>query len=283
MAIKTVGVVGCGLMGSGIAQTCAQAGYTTVVSEINQALLDRGMGLISSSLTKSVEKGKLAENDKKTILSRIRGTLSMDDFKSCDIVIEVVLEDMAEKKRVFSSLDRICPPATLLVSNTSCLSIVEMAMATKRPDKICGLHFFNPVPVMKLAEVVRTIVSSDETIKTVSAFGESLGKKVILAKDTPGFIVNRLFIPYLLDAIRLYESGAASKEDIDQGMMLGCNYPMGPLALADFVGLDTVFFVANNMFDEFKETRFSPPPMLRKMVAAKFLGRKTGKGFYEYR
>ncbi|MBI4332504.1 MAG: 3-hydroxybutyryl-CoA dehydrogenase [Chloroflexi bacterium] len=283
MAIKTVGVVGCGLMGSGVAQASAQAGYNTVVSEINQQLLDRGLGMITSNLAKAVEKGRMTDDARKSVLGRLKGTLVMEDFKDCDIVIEVVLEDMTEKKRVFSALDRICPPNAILASNTSCLSIIEMAMATKRPDKVLGLHFFNPVQVMKLLEVVRTLTTSDETIATARAFGESLGKKVILAKDTPGFIVNRLFIPYLLSAIRLYESGAASKEDIDEGMVLGCNHPMGPLALADFVGLDTVFFVANALFDEFKEGRYAPPPLLRKMVAARYLGRKTGKGFYEYK
>ncbi len=283
MAIKTVGVVGCGLMGSGIVQVCAQSGYKTIVSEVNKEFLDRGLGLIGASLAKSVEKGKMTDEARKTTLSHISGTLSMEDFKNCDIVIEVVLEDMAEKKKVFSNLDRICPPSAILASNTSCLSIIEMAMSTKRPAQVLGLHFFNPVPAMKLAEVVKTLVTGEETIKTVSAFAESLGKKVILAKDMPGFIVNRLFIPYILDAIRLYESGGASKEDIDEGMMLGCNYPMGPLALADFVGLDTVFFVANCMFEEFKDAKYAAPPLLRKMVTARYLGRKSGKGFYSYK
>lgn len=283
MAIKTVGVVGCGLMGSGIVQVCAQSGYKTIVSEVNKEFLDRGLGLIGASLGKSVEKGKMTDEARKTTLSHISGTLSMEDFKNCDIVIEVVLEDMTEKKKVFSNLDRICPPSAILASNTSCLSIIEMAMSTKRPAQVLGLHFFNPVPAMKLAEVVKTLVTGEDTIKTVSAFAESLGKKVILAKDMPGFIVNRLFIPYILDAIRLYESGAASKEDIDEGMMLGCNYPMGPLALADFVGLDTVFFVANCMFEEFKDAKYAAPPLLRKMVTARYLGRKSGKGFYSYK
>jgi len=283
VAIKTVGVVGCGLMGSGIVQVCAQSGYKTIVSEVNKEFLDRGLGLIGASLAKSVEKGKMTDEARKTTLSHISGTLSMEDFKNCDIVIEVVLEDMAEKKKVFSNLDRICPPSAILASNTSCLSIIEMAMSTKRPAQVLGLHFFNPVPAMKLAEVVKTLVTGEETIKTVSAFAESLGKKVILAKDMPGFIVNRLFIPYILDAIRLYESGGASKEDIDEGMMLGCNYPMGPLALADFVGLDTVFFVANCMFEEFKDAKYAAPPLLRKMVTARYLGRKSGKGFYSYK
>ncbi len=283
MAIKTVGVVGCGLMGSGIAQVSAQSGYNTVVSEINRELLGKGLGMIEANLAKAVEKGKMADDERQTVLSRIQGTVSMEDFRSCDIVIEVVLEDMAEKKRVFSTLDKICPAATILASNTSCLSIIEMGMATGRPDKVLGLHFFNPVPVMKLAEVVKTLVTSEKTIATVTAFGQSLGKKVVLAGDMPGFIVNRLFIPYLLDAIRFYESGAASKEDIDQGMVLGCNHPMGPLALADFVGLDTVFFVANAMFDEFKDAKYAAPPLLRKMVTARYLGRKTGKGFYNYK
>lgn len=283
MNIKTVGVVGCGLMGSGIVQVSAQSGYTTVVSEINKELLDRGLGMITTNLAKAVEKGKMTDDARKTVLGRIKGTLSMEDFNSCDIVIEVVLEDMAEKRRVFSTLDKICPPSTILASNTSCLSVMEMAMSTKRPAQVLGLHFFNPVPVMKPVEIVRTLVTSDATVATVRAFSESLGKKVIIAKDVPGFIVNRLLIPYLLDAIRLLESGTASKEDIDDGMVLGCNHPMGPLALADFIGLDTVFFIANALYDEFKDAKCAPPPLLKKMVTAGYLGRKRGKGFYDYK
>ena len=283
MNIKTVGVVGAGQMGSGIAQVCAQSGYHVIISDINKELLDRGMGVINGALAKAVEKGKMSEDAKKTVQQRLKGTLSFDDYKPCDIVIEAAIEDMAEKRRIFSSLDRICPPETILASNTSCLSVMEMAMSTKRPAQVLGLHFFNPVPVMKPVEIVRTLVTSDATIGTVRAFSESLGKKVIIAKDVPGFIVNRLLIPYLLDAVRLLESGTASKEDIDDGMVLGCNHPMGPLALADFIGLDTVFFIANALYDEFKDPKCAPPPLLRKMVTAGYLGRKRGKGFFDYK
>jgi 3-hydroxybutyryl-CoA dehydrogenase len=225
----------------------------------------------------------MTEDAKKSVLKRIRGTLSLEDFKDCDMVMEVVLEDMGEKKKVFSTLDRVCRPETILCSNTSCLSVLEMAMATKRPERVVGLHFFNPVPAMKLVEIVRTLLMSEETVVRTKAFAESLGKKVIFAKDMPGFIVNRLLIPYLLDAIRLLESGVATKEDIDEGMVLGCNHPMGPLALADFIGLDTVYFVASAMYDEFKDPKHAPPILLKKMVIARNLGRKTGKGFYDYK
>ncbi|MDP2719102.1 MAG: 3-hydroxybutyryl-CoA dehydrogenase [Dehalococcoidia bacterium] len=283
MAIKTVGVVGCGLMGSGIAQVCAQSGYQTVVSEINKELLDRGIGMINASLSKAVERGKLTEEARSTVLNRLKGTVSLEDFRECDLVIEAVLEDMNEKRRVFSTLDKICPPHTIFSSNTSCLSVLEMAVSTKRPQKVLGLHFFNPVPVMKLVEIVRTIITDDDTLNTAKQFSESLGKKNIIAKDQPGFIVNRLLTPYLLDAMRLLESAGATREDIDDGMVLGCNHPMGPLALSDFIGLDTVNFIANAMYEEFKDPKYAAPTILRKMVAAGYLGRKKGKGFYDYK
>lgn len=282
MEIKKVGVVGCGLMGGGIAQVAAQSGYDVVVSEVNEQLLNSGLERIRSNLRRSVEKGKLSEAQMNEILARIKGTLALDSFGDCDIVIEAVIENMAEKRRLFGELDKICPPHTIFASNTSSLTIIEMAAATKRQDRFVGLHFFNPVPAMQLAEVVRTINSSDSTVETAKAFAESLNKTAVVAKDTPGFIVNRLLVPYLLDAMRVYESGVATKEDIDNGMRLGCNHPMGPLTLSDFIGLDTLYFIANIMFDEFKEPRFAPPTILRRMVAAGQFGRKTGRGFYDY-
>lgn len=239
--------------------------------------------MIKTNLSKSVEKGKLAAQEKDAILGRLKPTTKMADFTGCDLVIEVVVENMDLKKKIFADLDKICPPQAILASNTSCLSVMDMAMATKRPDKVLGMHFFNPVPVMKLLELVQTIASSEETMKTANAFGKSIGKTVIVAKDMPGFVVNRLLTPYLFDAIRMLESGVATREDIDQGMVLGCNHPMGPLTLSDFVGLDTLCFVANAMYDEFKEPRFAPPMLLKKMVAAGRLGRKSGRGFYEYK
>ena len=283
MEIKKVGVVGCGLMGSGITETCARSGYSVVVSEINQELLNKGMSAMKSSMETGVKKGKLTGEDATAALGRIKGTTKMEDFRDCDLVIEAVIENLEEKKRVFATLDKICPQHAILASNTSCLSVLDMAMATKRPEKVIGMHFFNPVPVMRLVEIVKTILSSDETINAAKAFSESLGKAVIFAKDAPGFIVNRLLIPYLLDAIRMLEAGIATREDIDQGMVLGCNHPMGPLTLLDFVGLDTTYFIACAMYEEFKDPLFAPPSLLKKMVTAGKLGRKSGKGFYEYK
>ena len=282
MDIKKVGVVGCGTMGSGIAQTCAQSGYPTVVSEINQELLDKGLAKLTGILTKSVEKGKITVEDKDATLSRLKGTVSLEDFRECDLVIEVVLENMEEKKRIFAALDKICPPHAILASNTSCLSIIEMAMVTQRPEKVMGMHFFNPVPVMRPVELVRTITTSEETLNIAKAFSQSLGKTIVVAQDTPGFIVNRLLIPYLLDAVRMLESGVATREDIDQGISLGLNHPMGPLTLSDFIGLDTIYFIAEAMYEEFKDPLYAVPPLLRKMVTAGWLGRKAGRGFYEY-
>jgi len=254
-----------------------------VVSEINQELLDKGMKSIQKSLERGVEKGKLTASDKEAALGRIKGTLSMDDFRDCDLVIEAAIENLDLKKKIFADLDKVCPPHTILATNTSCLSVLDIAMATKRPEKVLGLHFFNPVPVMRPVELIRTIISGDEAVNTAKAFGESLGKVVVFAKDTPGFIVNRLLIPYLLNAIRMLESGIATKEDIDQAVVLGLNYPMGPLTLLDFVGLDTTYFIAESMYNELKDPAFAPPLLLKKMVAAGWLGRKTGKGFYDYR
>jgi len=283
MAIQKVGVVGCGLMGSGIAEVCARSGFNVAVSEVNQKFLDKGLAAITSSLIRAAEKGKISGQDKDTALSRIKGMVGLESFTDRDLVIEAVIENMDEKKRIFSTLDRVCPAHAILASNTSCLSVTEMAMSTKRPDKVLGMHFFNPVPVMRPVEIVKTILTSEETLNTAREVSKKLGKEVILAKDTPGFVVNRLLIPYMLDAIRVLEAGVATKEDIDNGMVLGCNHPMGPLTLSDFVGLDTLLLIADAMYDEFKNPAFAAPPLLRKMILAGWFGRKAGKGFYDYK
>jgi len=282
MEIKTVGVVGCGLMGSGIVETCARSGYAVIVREPTEELLAKGLSRLRGSLARGVERGKISQVDADEALARVKGTTRLEEFAPCDLVIEAAVENMALKKEIFSALDRVCAPQAILASNTSSLCVMEMASVTKRPDKVLGMHFFNPVPVMKLLEFVRTIATSDETMETARRFGASLGKTMITAKDTPGFIVNVLLVPYLLDAVRLLENGVATKEDIDAGMQLGCNHPMGPLTLADFVGLDTALFIADAMYDEFKDPRYAAPPLLRRMVLAGWLGRKTGRGFYTY-
>lgn len=282
MEIKTVGVVGCGLMGSGIVETCARAGYSVIVREPTEELLKRGLLRLKASLAKGAEKGKITPVDAEASLARVKGTTSLDDFGHCDLAIEAAVENMALKKEIFAALDGICPPHAILASNTSSLCVMEMASVTKRADKVLGMHFFNPVPVMKLLEFVRTIATSDETMAAARAFGATLGKTMVTAKDTPGFIVNVLLVPYLLDAVRLLENGVATKEDIDAGMVLGCNHPMGPLTLADFVGLDTALFIADAMYDEFKDSRYAAPPLLRRMVLAGWMGRKSGRGFYTY-
>jgi len=282
MEIKKVGVVGCGLMGSGIAQVCAQAGYQVVVSEITEDLLQKGLNNIKRFLAKGVERGKVTPEEMDAALARIQGTVDIQDFEDCDLVIEAIIENMEAKKEVFASLDGICPPHTILASNTSSLCITEIASATKRGEKVLGLHFFNPVPLMRLLEIVHTILTSEETFERARKFGESLGKEIVVAKDTPGFIVNLLLIPYLLDAVRALEKGVATKEDIDKSMVLGLNHPMGPFTLLDLLGLDTTLFIADAMYGEFKESRYAAPPLLRRMVTAGHLGRKTGKGFYDY-
>lgn len=282
MEIKKVGVVGCGLMGNGIAQVSAQAGYDVVVREVEQRFLDKGMGRIEKFLSGAVEKAKISEEDKQATLGRMKGTLALEDLKDCDVIVEAVTENIGVKRETFEALDEMCPPHTIFGSNTSSISITEMASFTKRPDKFVGLHFFNPVPIMKLVEVIRGITTSDETVRCCLEWANSLGKHPIVAKDSPGFVVNLLLIPYLLDAIRALEMCVASKEDIDNGMKLGCGHPMGPLTLLDFVGLDTTYFIANIMFEEFKDTRYAAPTLLKRMVLAGHLGRKTGKGFYDY-
>lgn len=282
MEIKQVGVVGCGQMGAGITQVCAQAGYQVLVSEISNELLNKGLASIDSRLSRDVEKGRLSPQDKDSIRNRIKGTTDTRDFAACDLVIESTIENMDLKKKIFAELDKICPKHAILATNTSCLSIIGMAMATSRPDKVLGLHFFNPAPVMKLLEIVKTIATSGKAMETGQTFGKSLGKTIIIAQDTPGFIVNCLLVPYLLHAIRMLDAGVATKEDIDTGINLGLNHPMGPLTLADLIGNDTVLFIANALYDEFKEPQYAPPSLLRKMVTAGWLGRKTGKGFYDY-
>ncbi|MGD8625625.1 MAG: 3-hydroxybutyryl-CoA dehydrogenase [Anaerolineae bacterium] len=282
MEITKVGVVGCGLMGSGIAEVCARAEYDVVVREINDELLTKGIGRIKKSLGKAVARGKMAQAQADKALARIEGTTDLADLAGCHLVVEAAIENMAIKKEIFASLDQILAPEAILASNTSSLCITEMAAVTQRGDKILGIHFFNPVPVMPLIEFVRTILTSDETMEIARQFGASLGKTMVTAKDTPGFIVNRLFIPYILDAVRVYENGLASKEDIDTAIKLGLNHPMGPLTLIDFVGLDTCLFIADAMYEEYKDPRYAAPPLLRRMVLAGHLGRKSGRGFYDY-
>lgn len=282
MTIRKVGVIGAGLMGSGIAQTCAQSGYETLVREINQPLLDKGVKRIHDAWDTMASKGKLTAEQVAENRARLHATLELADFAECDVVIEVILENMEEKIRLFTALDHILKPDALILSNTSSLSITQMGAVTKRADKVCGLHFFNPAPVMKLVEIVRTISTSDETIAQVQAFAKSLGKTSVLAKDTAGFIVNFLLIPYLIAAIRMLENGTATRDDIDTAMKLGCGYPMGPFTLLDYVGLDTTLWAAEAIYEEYKDPLYAPPPLLRRMVVSGMTGRKSGRGFYEY-
>lgn len=282
MGISKVGVVGCGLMGSGIAQVAAVSGHITVVRELNDELLQRGLDKIRSSLDKLVGKGKMTEEQKDGALENLRGTTDLSELSDCDLVIEAVVEDAEVKKATFRELDSLCPSHTIFASNTSSLTITELAEATQRPDRFVGLHFFNPVPVMKLVEVVRTIKTSSETFDTAMEFARALGKEPIVCRDNSGFVVNYLLVPYLLSAIRAFERGVGSVEDIDKGMVLGCGHPMGPLTLLDFVGLDTTYYIANIMFEEYRDPAYAPPPLLRRMVLAGYHGRKTGKGFYDY-
>ena len=282
MKIKKVGVLGCGLMGAGIAEVAAAAGCDVVVREVSDELLEKGRGRIETSLAKAVEKGKLEERRRDAILGRIRGVIELGGLRDCDLVIEAIVENLEEKRRTFAALDEEVKKSALFASNTSSLTITEIAVATRRPDRFVGLHFFNPVPRMPLVEVVRTLLTSDEAVDRATAFVRALGKEPIACGDNSGFIVNRLLVPYLLDAVRAYEEGVGSIEDIDRGMQLGCGHPMGPLTLLDFVGLDTTYYIANIMFEEYREKRFAPPPLLKRMVKAGRLGRKSGRGFYEY-
>ena len=280
--IRTVGVLGCGLMGSGIAEITAKAGHETYVREVTPELVERGRKNIQKSLDRAVEKGKLEATAREAALAHLHFTSALDELADCDLVIEAVVEELAAKNGMFRALDALCPERTIFASNTSSLPIAAMSAVTKRPDRFVGLHFFNPVPVMKLVEVVRTIATSRETFDAAIAFARAVGKEPVVAKDTPGFIVNRLLVPYMLDAIRVLEQGGGTIEDIDKGMMLGCGYPMGPFTLGDFVGLDTLARIGDIMFDEYRETRFAPPPLLRRLVEMGYFGKKSGKGFYDY-
>jgi 3-hydroxybutyryl-CoA dehydrogenase len=282
MEIKTVGVVGCGIMGSGITQVCAQAGYQVIVSEINDQVLNKGLESIDAVLSRSVDKGKISPQDKDAVLARIKGTTNMADFSACDLVIEAAPEEMELKKSVFAQLDKICPKHAILASNTSVLSIADIGSATERPDLVVGTHFSNPVPVARILEMVRSIATSDATVATTKSFGESIGKTVVVCKDMPGFISNRIFTSFLLNAIRVVESGIAEPEDIDTVFTMGAGHAMGPLATLDLIGLDTVLKGASAIYEELKDPQYAPPPLMRRMVAAGWLGRKSGKGFYQY-
>jgi 3-hydroxybutyryl-CoA dehydrogenase len=282
MPIKTVGVLGCGLMGSGIAQVSAGAGYKTIVREVNDTYIAKGLARIRKFLDDGVAKGKTTAEARDRTLENLAGATTFDALKECDLIVEAIVESASDKKQTYAALEQIVPERTIFVSNTSSLCITELAASTKRPDRFGGLHFFNPVPIMRVVEVIRALTTSDETYQTVFAFAKSLGKEPITAPDRPGFIVNRLLVPYLLDAIRAYENGLGTLEDIDAGMKLGCGYPMGPFTLLDFVGLDTTYYIANIMFDEFREPAYAPPPLLKRMVLAGRFGRKSGQGFYKY-
>ena len=282
MQIKTVGVLGCGLMGAGIAQVCAASGYKTIVREVDQGVLDKGLGRLRKFLNDGVEKGKVTPETRDQTLANLSGTTSFADLAKCDLLVEAIIENVEAKSGSYSALDAVVSDHTIFCSNTSSLCITELAAKTKRPDRFAGLHFFNPVPIMKLVEVIRSLTTSDDTYRTVFSFAQSLGKDPITAPDKPGFIVNRLLVPYLLDAIRSFEHGLGTVEDIDKGMKLGTGYPMGPFTLLDFVGLDTTYYIANIMFEEYREPAYAPPPLLKRMVLAGRLGKKSGQGFYKY-
>jgi len=282
MEIQKVGIVGFGQMGTGIAQVSASAGYRILVRDVDQKFLDKGLARITKNLDKAIEKGKIATADKDKVLGNISTTISLKDFSECDIIVEAVVENMETKLELYSELDQIVKPEAIFASNTSSLSVTDMSAATNRQESFLGLHFFNPVHIMKLVEVVRTISTSDETYRKGKEFAESVGKTVVTCGDRPGFVVNRLLVPYLLDAVRILENGTASREDIDNAMMLGCGHPMGPLTLIDFIGLDTILYIGDIMFDEFKDSHFASPPLLRRMVNLGYLGKKSGKGFYDY-
>ncbi len=284
MEIKKVGVLGCGLMGSGIAQTAATAGFETIVREVSDDLITKGFIGIDKSLAKFAEKGTITTDQQQQIRGRLKGTTNFADLADCDIIIEAIIENLDTKRDTYRQLDALCKPETIFASNTSSLSITEMMTATsaERQKRFIGLHFFNPVPIMKLVEVVRTILTDEEVYEEAVEFGKRLGKTPVRAGDKSGFIVNRLLVPYMLDAIRALEEGVGSIVDIDNAMKLGCGYPMGPFTLGDFVGLDTTYYIAEIMFNEFREKRFAPPPLLKRMVSAGLYGRKSGRGFYDY-
>jgi len=284
MAIKKIGVLGAGLMGAGIAQVAAASGYEVTIVEVSDELIRKGLSGIEKSLAKFAEKGTISAEQKDSAMARLRGTTKLEELAGADIIIEAIIENLQIKRDTYAKLDALCKPETVFASNTSSLSVTEMMTATsaERQRRFIGMHFFNPVPLMKLVEVIRTILTDDSVYSEAVALAESFGKTVVRAGDKTGFIVNRLLVPFMLDAIRALEEGLASIEDIDNGMKLGCNHPMGPLTLTDFVGLDTTYYIANIMFDEFKEKRFAPPPLLKRMVQAGLYGRKSGRGFYDY-
>jgi len=283
MAIKKVGIVGCGVMGSGIALVCAQAGLQVIARDINDDLVKKGIGSINSYLIKSIEKGKLTPPEKDATMGRIRGTTNIQDLSDCDFIIEAVSEKLELKKTIFAELDKVSARHAVLATNTSVLSIIDIAMSTARPERVVGTHFFNPPVLMKLIEIVRTIVTSDETVKICQEFGGLIGKETVLARDAPGFIVNRLGTPFMLDAIRMLENGVATAQDIDNAVMLGLNHPIGPLKLLDLIGIEVVYAAASDIYQETKDPKYAPPVLMRKMVAAGWLGRKTNKGFYDYK
>lgn len=282
MEIRKVGIIGAGQMGSGIAQVCLQSGYPVTMQDIADQFVEKGLNTVKSGLARNVEKGRMTKEQHDAAVARLKGTTSAADLKDSDIVIEAAVEDIEIKKKIFANLDQVCPPHTILASNTSSLPIIKMAAATKRQDRVIGTHFFNPVPVLNVVEVSRTVATSDETVQKTKKFIESLGKTVVLCQDLPGFIANRAMTPYLIESIRLLESGVSTAEDIDNACRLGYNLPMGPLQVVDLIGLDTVYSIANILFDEFKDPKFAPPPLLARMVMAGRLGRKTGRGFYNY-
>ena len=282
MAINKVGVLGCGLMGSGIAQVAATAGFDVTVLEVEQRFIDKGFAGIEKSLGKFAEKGTITAQQKDETRARLKGTTNAQDLRDCDLVIEAIIENVEEKKKMYAAIDPALKKDAIFASNTSSISITELMAATRRPERFVGLHFFNPVPLMKLVEVVRTIATAGDVYDTVFDFAQKLGKVPVRTSDKTGFIVNRLLVPYLLDAVRAYEEGVGSIPDIDQAMKLGCGYPMGPFTLLDFVGLDTTYYITHVMYDEFKERRFASPPLLKRLVMAGWYGRKTGKGFYDY-
>jgi 3-hydroxybutyryl-CoA dehydrogenase len=282
MKIRKVGVLGCGLMGAGIAEVAARAGFETVVREVSEEVVEKGLEKLRGSLDKAVERGKLDAGERDKAWGRLHGVVDLAALAECDLVVEAIVENLDEKRKTFAALDAVVKEGALFASNTSSLTITQIAMATRRPDRFVGLHFFNPVPVMKLVEVVRTLLTSQEAYDAALEAVRAFGKEPVTARDNSGFIVNRLLVPYLLDAVRAYEEGVGSVEDIDKAMQLGCGYPMGPFTLLDFVGLDTTYYIANIMFDEYREKRFAPPPLLKQMVLAGRLGRKSGRGFYEH-
>jgi 3-hydroxybutyryl-CoA dehydrogenase len=282
MKIRKVGVLGCGLMGAGIAEVAARAGFETVVREVSEEVVEKGLEKLRGSLDKAVERGKLDAGERDKTWGRLHGVVDLGALADCDLVVEAIVENLDEKRRTFAALDAVVKEGALFASNTSSLTITQIAMATRRPDRFVGLHFFNPVPVMKLVEVVRTLLTSQEAYDAAIEVVRAFGKEPVTARDNSGFLVNRLLVPYLLDAVRAYEEGVGTIEDIDKAMQLGCGYPMGPFTLLDFVGLDTTYYIANIMFDEYREKRFAPPPLLKQMVLAGRLGRKSGRGFYEH-